>query len=117
MMVHLFWKCQVVQHFWNCISSLINKKCIHAHNFKFTENLVLFGKCKEICTDKICNLIILVAKFYIYRCKVQNNNLNVNVFIKELYRRYHIEKIINENSNSFKNDWIPYLTLFKGILV
>ena len=113
---HLFWQCRLVQHFWNDLSSLINKKCSHAHNFKFTEHLVLFGKCNDICTDKICNLIILLAKFYIYRCKVQNNNLNINVFMKELYKRYHIEKIINDNSNSFKNNWIPYLNLFKGIL-
>ena len=114
--IHLFWGCNFVQSFWKAFSSILNKKCIHAHNFKFTENLVLFGRCNMISTDKVCDLIILIAKFYIYRCKVQKNILNVNVFIKELYKRYHIEKIINKNSNAFKNCWIPYLNLFKGIL-
>ena len=114
--IHLFWGCNFVQSFWKAFSFILNKKCIHAHNFKFTENLVLFGKCNMISTDKVCDLIILIAKFYIYRCKVQKNILNVNVFIKELYKRYHIEKIINKNSNAFKNCWIPYLNLFKGIL-
>ena len=96
---------------------MINKKCIHSHNFKFTENLVIFGKCNDIYTDKICDFIILIAKFYIYRCKVQNKALNINVFIRELYRRYQIEKSISESSNSFKNNWTPYLPLFKGILM
>ena len=114
--IHLFWKCKFVQRFWNELSFLINKKCIHAHKFRFTENLVIFGKCDLISTDKICDLIILIAKFYIYRCKVQNNILNINVFIQELYKRYHIEKIINNNSNAFKNYWTPYSNLFKGIL-
>ena len=114
--IHLFWKCKFVQRFWNELSFLINKKCIHAHKFRFTENLVIFGKCDLISTDKICDLIILIAKFYIYRSKVQNNILNINVFIQELYKRYHIEKIINNNSNAFKNYWTPYSNLFKGIL-
>ena len=94
---HLFWQCRLVKHFWNDLSSLINKKCSHAHYFEFTEHLVLFGKSNDIFTGKICNLIILLAKLYIYRCKVQNNNLNINVFMKELYKREHIEIIINDN--------------------
>ena len=61
--IHLFWKCKFVQLFWNDISYMINKKCVHAHNFKFTENLVIFGNCSVISTDKICYLIILIAKF------------------------------------------------------
>ena len=68
-------------------------------------------------TDKICDLIILIAKFYIYRCKVQNKSLNINIFIKELYRRYQIEKSISKDSNLFKNNWTQYETLFKGILI
>ena len=113
---HLFWKCKFVQRFWTDISVIINKRCVHAHNFKFTENLVIFGHCNVIYTDKICNLIILIAKFFIYRCKVQKVPQNTKLIIKELYRRYEIEKRINENSNVFRNNWAPYLTLFKGAL-
>ena len=81
--IHLLWECKLVQRFWNDFSSIINKKCVHAHKFKFTDNLIIFGKCNVIYTDKICNLIILVAKLYIYRCKVQSKPLNINVFIKK----------------------------------
>ena len=115
--IHLFWECNFVQRFWKDFSFMINKKCVHSHNFKFTENLIIFGKCNMIYTDKIFDLIILVAKFYIYRCKVQNKPLNIHIFIKEIYRRYLIEKIISKNSISFKNNWTPYVPLFKGILI
>ena len=114
--IHLLWKCNHVQIFWNNLAFKINKRCCHAHKLRFTEKLIIFGKCNVIISDKICDLIILLAKFYIYRCKVQNQTLNVNVFISEIYRRYIIEKVINRNSNTFNNSWAPYLTLFQGIL-
>ena len=115
--IHLFWECKFVQRFWNDFSFMINKKCVHSHNFKFTEKLIIFGKCNATQTDKICDLIILIAQFYIYRCKVQNKSLNINIFIKKLYRRYQIEKSISKDSNLFKNNWTQYETLFKGILI
>ena len=114
--IHLFWDCAFVQNFWNCIASIFNKKCIHSNNFRFTKNLVIFGKCEVIKTDKICDFIILLAKFYIYRCKVQNQLPRINSFISELYNRYIVEKIINNNSIQFRNNWAPYLALFRGIL-
>ena len=114
--LHLLWKCIIVQKFWNDLATLFNRKCMHSHNFIFTKDLVIFGKCKTIKSDKICELIILLAKFFIYRCKVQNQPLRINLFIAELYKRYIIEKVINKNSITFKNEWTPYLALFRGIL-
>jgi len=114
--LHLFWDCTCVQRFWNGIAAILNRKCNHSHNFKLTKHLVIFGKCEIIRTDNICDLIILLSKYYIYRCKVQSQTLNINLFIRDLYRRYNIEKIVNKNSITFKNNWAPYLPLFKGII-
>ena len=55
----------------------INLRCAHAHNFKFDENLVLLGFSDNVYTDRICDLIVLMAKFYIYRCKVKQVNLSL----------------------------------------
>ena len=114
--LHLFWDCTYVQRFWNSIAAILNRKCNHSHNFKLTKHLVIFGKCEIIRTDNICDLIILLSKYYIYRCKVHSQTLNINLFIRDLYRRYNIEKIVNKNSITFKNNWAPYLPLFKGII-
>ena len=59
---------------------------------------------------------MLMAKFFIYRCKVQNINLNSRLFIIELYNRYKAEYIISKNRNQFRNDWAPYQNMFKAIL-
>ena len=114
--IHLFWDCTFVQSFWSGIASTFNKKCVHSYNFKFTKNLIIFGKCEFIKTDKICDFIILIAKLYIYRCKVQNQPPRVKSFMSELYHRYIVEKFINKNSIEFKNNWAPYLAFFRGIL-
>ena len=114
--LHLMWECNHVKRFWNELSNLINKKCTHAVNFKFTKSLVIFGLSRSVKTDKICNLIILIAKFYIYKSKVQHSTLSIKHFQSELFKRYQIEQIINCNSIKFRTDWAPYLAIFKGLL-
>ena len=112
---HLFWTCRISNRFWRELEQVINTRCSHSHNFHFTEMLVLFGQSPNIYTDKVCDLFILMAKNYIYRCKVQNIMLNRYIFIQEFYRRYCIEKFINKNSIGFQNSWCPYLKLFQSL--
>ena len=66
-MLHLFWECSKSEAFWSSLSKLINKRVIHSNNFRFTKNLVFFGICEIIKTDAVCDFMILMAKYYIYR--------------------------------------------------
>ena len=113
---HLIWKCHKVKLFWDELTIIINKRVNHAHRFKFDENVVIFGYSDQIKTDQVCDLMILLAKFYIYRSKVQGIVLNTNIFIKEIYQRYCIEKEIQKNSIKFKSTWKPYLGLFQSLM-
>ena len=112
---HLLWKCHKVQKFWQKLCFLINKRCSNAHRFKFEEKYILFGLGEKIYTDKICDFITLNAKFYIYKCKVQHIDLNIDTFMTNIYYRYQIEKLNNHNSVTFRNSWGPYLNLFKSL--
>ena len=113
---HLFWQCEKVKLFWQELQHIINRRCKHSHNFKIDEKLVFLGKSETVKTDKICELILLLAKFYIYRCKVQSNKLSLPLFTKELYTRYSIEKTIHKNSIRFRNNWGPFVNIFKGLM-
>ena len=113
---HLLWACTKVKSFWNELSSMINSRCTHKHNFRIDENLAIFGQSIQIKTDNTCEFIILLAKFYIYRCKVQDKVLNNKLFIQELYNRYCIEKEIHKNSMTFRISWLPYMDIFRGLL-
>ena len=113
---HLFFDCGIVSNFWNDLTSLINRRCKHAYHLKFDKKLILFGQSQFISTDKICDLIILMAKFYIYRCKVQGTLVQSKTFIHELHNRYCIEKKMAKNKQQVMNNWIPYEDLFKSLL-
>ena len=113
---HLLWKCETVRIFWDELTFMLNARCRHAHNFKVNEKLVLFGKCDMISTDNICDLILLLAKSFIYKCKVQGRRLNKGCFIREIYNRYSVEKYIARNSTEFINKWRPYEELFKSLM-
>ncbi len=95
---------------------MFNTRCRHAHNFRINEKLVLFGKCDLLFTDNTCDIILLLAKSFIYKCKVQGRRLNKICFIRELHDRYIVEKYIAGNSTEFKNKWMPYQELFKSLM-
>ena len=63
---HLLWNCYVVKAFWEGLNSLLIANCAHCQNILFSEELVLFGTKNGIETDITLELIILMAKFYIY---------------------------------------------------
>ena len=113
---HLLWHCEIVQNFWKDLQNLLNTRCTHVHNFSFNEHLVIFGYSEIMRTDEIANLIILLAKYFIYRCKVQKMNPNINHFKNVLYHRYCVEKHINDGSTKFKNSWGPYINIFRSLI-
>ena len=90
--IHLFWQCHIVQEFSSNLENYINGKCTHVHKFRFTKDLVLFGICDTIKTDTILDLIILLGKQYIYKCKVKSILPSFTAFKYIIHKRYCIEK-------------------------
>ena len=114
--VHLFWECDVVKQFWQDLLKLIHDKCHHCARFKFSAELVIFGVANDTITDKPMDLIILLAKHYIYKCKLNNNLPNTLVFIRQLKSRIYIEKKLREvnftGRDTFDREWIAYKDLY-----
>ena len=54
--------------------------------------LILFGLDQNVQTDRRFDLIILMAKFHIFKSKLQKGKPNVNIFIHSLKQRAVIEK-------------------------
>ena len=112
---HVFWSCQYVCTFWNALQRLLNEKCDNAKNLKLSQNLILFSVDDHIKTDNILDLIILLSKRYIYKCKIQKHTPDINVFKIILKARYSIEKYIariNYNISTFNADWYFYKFIF-----
>ena len=95
---------------WRILENLISTSCETASNIKITENRVLFG----VITDNIFDLIILLAKQYLYRCKFEQSVPLVSVFRKQLKLRHKLEEYnskITFQENAFNARWHCYRPL------
>jgi hypothetical protein len=115
---HLLWSCTFVQQFWINLQNVVVNKCSHAASLHFTEHLVLFGCDKLIVTDDVIDFLIVLAKMYIYKCKMNKELPLYEIFLITLKNRYVIEKYIASIQmciDDFCVLWQLYLPLFDGI--
>lgn len=88
-MKHLMWDCNIVSSFWdNTIQWFIGLNI----NTDITYFDICLGSSKTEHTIFI-NMIILLAKRYIYRCRVQELNLNFSDFKEWAIFMENVEKI------------------------
>lgn len=79
--------------------------------FHFNEQLILFGISEGMVTDKGMDFIILFAKFYIYKCKLNKVLPSVVAFLESLVLRWKMERYvfaIQCRNVEFAQDWLPY---------
>ena len=85
-LLHLFWECLAVQSFWSDV--MISRDI----QVELNMPLILFCLDQNVQTDRRFDLIILMAKFHIFKSKLQKGKPNVNIFIHSLKQRAVIEK-------------------------
>ena len=115
---HLLWECPIVNQFWQNLLQLIHEKCHHCTRFYFCPEIVLFGLANEIYTDRIMDFIILFAKFYIYKCKLNELRPDILSFLRQLKKRLLVEEKVSEINNKdtwFEREWKMYRRLFDYI--
>lgn len=108
---HLLWGCRFVRTFWNDLTITLNNKCSHAHNLRLNKQLIILGYDDNIKTDRVLDLIIIMAKYFIYVSKVKRTKPNIDIFNHVLKTRYRIEKQTNlkqMQANKFDTQWKPY---------
>ena len=114
---HMFWRCAQINEFWKSLEELIKRKCVIANNLSLNENVVLFGIDENFITDSTFDLIILIAKHYIFNSKINKCKPTVTVFIKILKTRYNLEKYIAATQLTlpkFNDSWINYELLLEN---
>ena len=113
--LHLFWECISVQTFCNAFVELINNNCPHIYNLSLDAELIIFGENNIPVTDGIFDLFILLAKFFIYKCKVTDTLPNIKYFKYVLKSRYEIERSIHYGKSlhsKFETKWAMYHNIF-----
>ena len=87
---HFLWQCYFTRRFGQLLENLISTSCETVCNIKITENLALFRTDSTAITGKKFDLIILLAKQYLYRCKFEQSVPLVSVFRKQLKLRHKL---------------------------
>ena len=111
---HMFWDCDVAQVFWMQFVNLVKQKCDNAHTLRLSKCLVILGIDDNIKTDTIFCFILLLAKKYIYACKLEKCLPSIDVFKRKLSSRYKIENynsILEQTQHTFKVKWLSYRQL------
>ena len=96
-MEHLFFYCNITKLFWKSLMTWIIEKKISIT--QLTLENVLFGVFNIKEDFQILNHLILVAKFYIYKCKLHNVHPSLNVFLVKVKATCQIEQKIATDNN------------------
>ena len=80
----------------------------------FTEQLIILGYKNNVFIDKAMDLLIVMGKWHLYKCKLQGREPNIEIFKQQFKERYRIEKHIHasrSNIDNFNNLWTQYKNL------
>ena len=106
--LHLFWECDIVQAFWQKIIKWMDYICKVKCSLIIT--MVILNQSRDEHSALI-DMIVLLAKQYIYATKCLGEKLNVRAFLGKIHRMYIIEKEIAFQTNKVKNfrkKWVKY---------
>ena len=104
----VFWKCAYIRRFWTSLETILKEKCETVLNVKFTQNIVLFGTEIDIRTDKVFDLVILQAKQFIYKCKLDKCLPTLSYFL-QLMLKYKIDEYNAKLSGELPTfNWLCY---------
>lgn len=103
--VHLFCECPKVKMLWKALRKWI--KHFHRLDILFTPSIIIFC-CYRGKVAKLINILILITKFYVYRCKTQGSILKFSDLAVDFVKYKNIEKCIAIRNNKlykFARKW------------
>lgn len=77
---------------------------------------VLFGKFDIDKDFRAINHMLLVAKFYIYKCKLDKINLSIDVFIAKVRAIYNLELFIAKKNDALLKHYTKWEFIFYSSL-
>ena len=101
-LIHFFVECPSIQEFWHNIQTLISSS-----NINWSADAIM-ANCVVENSFHITNLIVLVAKYFLFREKCQERVIKVQNFKIYLRELHDVEKVIavkNGKLNQHETKW------------
>ena len=107
---HLFLKCGITRRFWTDLSNMLNANNTHGLKTTLDDTLILFGETQEQYKNTTLNFLLILAKHFIYKSKVQKTKPNLQHFKHILTHRYEVE---NQIQQTYKSNPIDPWAIFR----
>ena len=88
----------------------LKEKSFNCAGFSINPALILFGHDGKT-TDEGFDLILLQAKLFVYKCRLNKLRLTLEAFINKLKHIYKVDKhvhLMEMTYEKFVNKWTPY---------
>ena len=111
---HIFWTCPKIIDLWENLNNWIYT--MTQIELPLNMCIVLFGIIETNERNYIRNLIILITKYYIYRCKMSCEQVNIFALKNYLKENLTIEKFIFNKNNTLEkvdNCWNPWTRILE----
>ena len=112
--VHLMVNCPMVEPIWDLIQRLCEKALLDKECEFSKENIIL--NCVHPKAKHVINLLTLIAKFYVFKCKCKGEKPNGKILRREFTFIHDIEQYIavkRNRINVHENKWSPMLNFLK----
>lgn len=110
---HLFWQCNVVNQFWEQVNQWIYTKGDYMLNIN--KYRAIFGMPQTNLFIRPINYILILTRYYIYKCKMKNTNLDIRIWENDVKQFIAIEKSIaikNDRYEKFEKTWGKWMITF-----
>lgn len=108
---HLFWHCPTVLNFWENVERWIYEGNNYLINLD--KQRAILGITPINLSNKPINFILILTRYYIYKARINNKQLNLTAWKNEVKSYINIEKSIAIKNNGFEKfmkiweKWIP----------
>ena len=110
---HLLFQCTLIEGFWKAFTSCLTNKNISLE--ALTLENILFGVYNENEDNIILNHLIIMAKSYIYKSKLNRKNPSLKVFIAKTETVYQLERQIATKDNKLLKHYEKWKKILPSI--
>ena len=108
---HFMCQCEHTQSFWVRFEMCLKEKSFNCARFSINHTLILFGHDRKTTTDEGFDFILLHAKFFVYKCRLNKLKPTLETFINNLKYIYEVDKhvhLMEMTYEKFIKKWTLY---------
>ena len=109
---HIFTECNVVWMFLTNLKTKLTELNLIDRTFRFDDKMLLFGTDMKNDRDDVFEYVLVIMRYYIYKCRCEESFPTLGVFQAYLKNKFEIEKHIAQSNNQltkFELKWAVWM--------